>query len=108
MSQILTVNHDDDCPSWITGNALDRHFSMQEALFEFSRLFRDEKNDRALAIVGGAFLDTLLENILIEFWSMTRMRSVSCCDMMGRWERTAGGSGWRTASACCARQSATT
>ena len=32
-----------------------------------SRLFRDEENDRALAIVGGAFLDTLLENILIEF-----------------------------------------
>ena len=40
---------------------------MQEALFEFSRLFRDEENDRALAIVGGAFLDTLLENILTEF-----------------------------------------
>jgi DNA-binding MltR family transcriptional regulator len=54
-------------PFWITGKALDRHFHMQELLFEFSRLFRDEENDRALAIVGGAYLDTLLENILIEF-----------------------------------------
>jgi hypothetical protein len=69
----LTVNHAETIdsydydPSWITGKALDRHFSMQDALLEFARLFRDEENDRALAIVGGAFLDTLLENILIEF-----------------------------------------
>ncbi|MGA7501269.1 MAG: hypothetical protein WBX00_31435 [Isosphaeraceae bacterium] len=67
MSQNQTVNRDDYDPSWITGKALERHFSMQEALFEFSRLFQDEENDRALAIVGGTFLDTLLENILIEF-----------------------------------------
>ncbi|HKI21702.1 MAG TPA: hypothetical protein VKA15_27675, partial [Isosphaeraceae bacterium] len=67
MSQNQTVNRDDYDPSWITGQALERHFSMQEALFEFSRLFQDEENDRALAIVGGAFLDTLLENILSEF-----------------------------------------
>ena len=67
MSQIQTVDPDDYDPSWITGQALERHFFLQEALFEFSRLFQDEENDRALAIVGGAFLDTLLENILIEF-----------------------------------------
>jgi len=67
MSQIQTADRDDYDPSWITGKALERHFSMQEALVDFSRLFRDEENDRALAIVGGTFLDTLLENILIEF-----------------------------------------
>ena len=67
MSQIQTVDREDYDPSWITGKAVERHFSMREALFEFSRLFRDEENDRALAIVGGAFLDSLLENILVEF-----------------------------------------
>jgi DNA-binding MltR family transcriptional regulator len=66
MSQTETIDRDDYDPCWITGKALDRHFSRQEALLEFSRLFRDEENDRALAIVGGAFLDTLLENLLIE------------------------------------------
>lgn len=67
MNEVPSADRDDYDPSWITGKALERHFSMQAALFEFSRLFRDEENDRALAIVGGAFLDTLLESILIEF-----------------------------------------
>jgi hypothetical protein len=67
MSQPETDAREEYDPSWITGDALERHFSMQDALLEFSRLFRDEENDRALAIVGGAFLDTLLENILVEF-----------------------------------------
>jgi hypothetical protein len=52
MSQMQMVDRDDYDPSWITGEALERHFSMQEALFEFSRVFRDEENDRAPAIVG--------------------------------------------------------
>jgi hypothetical protein len=56
MNQIPPVDCDEYDPSCITGKALERHFSMQAALFEFSRLFRDEENDRALAIVGGAFL----------------------------------------------------
>lgn len=67
MSQDLTSDGGDYDPFWITGKALERHFSMQDALLEFSRLFQDEENDRALAIVGGAFLDALLENVLIEF-----------------------------------------
>jgi DNA-binding MltR family transcriptional regulator len=58
-------------PSWITGKDLDRHFALEDALFEFSRLFKHEekedKNDRALVIVGAAFLDTLLEHILVSF-----------------------------------------
>ena len=67
MAQPDNASSDDFAPFLLQGKALERHFSMQDALIEFSRLFRDEENDRALAIVGGAFLDTLLENILIEF-----------------------------------------
>ncbi len=55
-------------PSWITGKDLERHFALEDALLEFSRLFKhEEKNDRGLVIVGAAFLDTLLEHILINF-----------------------------------------
>jgi DNA-binding MltR family transcriptional regulator len=60
-----------DCeydPFWITGKDLERYFSLENALFEFSQLFKhEEKNDRGLVIVGAAFLDTLLEHILISF-----------------------------------------
>lgn len=55
-------------PYWITGKALERHFALEDALLEFSRLFKhEEKNDRGLVIVGAAFLDTLLEHILVNF-----------------------------------------
>ncbi|MEB3121109.1 MAG: hypothetical protein VKL41_07780 [Snowella sp.] len=55
-------------PSLITGKAFEKHFELQDALFEFSKLFKyEEKNDRAIAIVGAAFLDTLLEHILVNF-----------------------------------------
>ena len=55
-------------PTWITGKDLERHFALEDALLEFSRLFNhEEKNDRGLVIVGAAFLDTLLEHILIGF-----------------------------------------
>jgi hypothetical protein len=55
-------------PSLITGKALEKNFELQDALFEFSKLFKyEEKNDRAIAIVGAAFLDTLLEHILVNF-----------------------------------------
>lgn len=60
-------DRDEYDPFWITGKALERHFSMEQALVEFTRMFRDEESDRALAVVGGAFLDSVLENILIEF-----------------------------------------
>lgn len=59
---------DDFDPFWITGKDLERHFSLENALLEFSQLFKHtESSDRALVIVGGAFLDTLLENILVNF-----------------------------------------
>jgi DNA-binding MltR family transcriptional regulator len=46
----------------------ERHFQRQEMLLEFSRLFDyKEASDRAIAIVGPAFLDTLLNDILTEF-----------------------------------------
>jgi hypothetical protein len=51
----------------ISGKALERYFALNEALFLFSDLFQEEKNERAAAIVGAAFLDTILEHILIAF-----------------------------------------
>ena len=46
----------------------ERYFQRQEMLLEFSRLFDyKEASDRAIAIVGPAFLDTLLSDILTEF-----------------------------------------
>ena len=52
----------------ITGKALERYFELQALHFEFHKLFNeDEKNDRAIAIVGVTFLDTLLEHILWSF-----------------------------------------
>ena len=62
------VGDNDYDPFWITGNDLERYYSLENMLLEFSRLFKHEKkNDRALVIVGAAFLDTLLEHILINF-----------------------------------------
>jgi DNA-binding MltR family transcriptional regulator len=52
----------------ITGKALERYFDLHAALIEFSRLFDyEEENDRAIAIVGGTFLETLLEHVLVAF-----------------------------------------
>jgi DNA-binding MltR family transcriptional regulator len=46
----------------------ERHFQRLEMLIEFSRLFDyREASDRAVAIVGPAFLDTLMRDVLIEF-----------------------------------------
>jgi DNA-binding MltR family transcriptional regulator len=45
-----------------------RYLRRREMLFEFSRLFDyKEASDRAVAIVGPAFLDALLGDILTEF-----------------------------------------
>ena len=53
----------------ITGKALERYFALNDALREFTLLFQEEKNERAAAIVGAAFLDTLLEHALINFFA---------------------------------------
>jgi DNA-binding MltR family transcriptional regulator len=45
-----------------------RYFELREMLFEFARLFDySEASDRAVAIVGPAFLDTLLTEMLVNF-----------------------------------------
>lgn len=59
-------NQKSDMPM-IQGKALERYFDLNQTLYQFSRLFQEETNERAAAIVGGAFLDTLLEHILVEF-----------------------------------------
>ena len=51
----------------ITGKALERYFELNEALAEFTHQFQQEKNERAAAILGGAFLDTLLQHSLVNF-----------------------------------------
>jgi hypothetical protein len=61
------IEHDDSASSLITGKAAERYFELNDALIQFSRLFQEENNERAAAIVGGAFLDTLLEHILFSF-----------------------------------------
>lgn len=55
-------------PYLITGKALEKHFELQDALLEFSKLFKYEgENDLAIAVVGATFLDTLLEHLLFNF-----------------------------------------
>ncbi len=63
------MNNDDEAPTpmLIEGHDLERHFALQDAMLEFARLFRDESNDRAMVIVGAAFLDTQLEHIIKTF-----------------------------------------
>ena len=52
----------------LTEKEADQHFRLTEMLFEFARLFdHGEENDRAIAIVGPAFLDTLLTEMLTNF-----------------------------------------
>ena len=46
----------------------EQHFRLREMLFEFAALFDyDEASERAVAIVGPAFLDTLLTEMLVNF-----------------------------------------
>jgi DNA-binding MltR family transcriptional regulator len=46
----------------------ERYFRVLDSLFKFSELFDyGEKSDRAIAIIGPAFLDVLLGSILTEF-----------------------------------------
>ncbi len=59
---------DDYTNSFLTGKPLERHFELQDALLEFSKLFSyEEPNDRAIVVIGASFLDTLLQHILLNF-----------------------------------------
>ncbi|OJV11832.1 MAG: hypothetical protein BGO12_08400 [Verrucomicrobia bacterium 61-8] len=48
---------------------VERYFAHNDALREFTMLFQEEKNQRAAVIVGVAYLDLLLENILVNFFA---------------------------------------
>lgn len=52
----------------LSSEEAERYFQRREMLFEFSKLFDyGEASDRAVAIVGPAFLDKLLSEALVEF-----------------------------------------
>jgi len=63
----MTQKNDARGPSLIEGKDLERHFALDDAMLEFARLFRDERNDRAMVIVGAAFIDTQLEHVIKNF-----------------------------------------
>jgi len=55
----------------IEGKELERYFDFNDAIIKFIDLFKyddEEKNERAIAIIGGAFLETIMENILTVFF----------------------------------------
>ena len=53
---------------YLSEKEAERYFRRNETLIEFARLFDyAEASDRAIAIIGPAFLDSLLRDILIEF-----------------------------------------
>jgi hypothetical protein len=52
----------------LSAKEAEQHFRLNEMLFEFAKLFDyAEASDRAVAIVGPAFLDNLLTEMLISF-----------------------------------------
>jgi DNA-binding MltR family transcriptional regulator len=52
-------------PTIIEGKALERYFDFNDALLEFNNLFNHtQKEDRSIVLVGGSFLELVLEHIL--------------------------------------------
>lgn len=52
----------------LKGKEVDRYFNLHDALFEFHKLFtNDNSDDRTIAILGGTFLEMVLEHILWAF-----------------------------------------
>lgn len=59
---------DDNINNLIAGKALDRYFDLNQTLLEFSELFNfAEQNERAIAILGGSFLEMILEHIILAY-----------------------------------------
>jgi hypothetical protein len=53
----------------LKGKAVERYFNLNDALIEFHNLFTYEsKDDRTIAILGGTFLEMILEHILYAFF----------------------------------------
>lgn len=52
----------------ISGKELERYFDFNQALHDFNQLFTyNEKDDRTIVIIGGTFLEMVLEHILQAF-----------------------------------------
>lgn len=59
---------EDKISNLISGKALDRYFDLNKTLMEFSELFTfGENNERAIAILGGSFLEMILEHIILAY-----------------------------------------
>ncbi|MEP7128691.1 MAG: MltR family transcriptional regulator [Chitinophagales bacterium] len=53
----------------IAGKALERYFDFNDALLSFHNLFNlEQKDERAIAIIGGTFLEMALERLLRAFF----------------------------------------
>lgn len=53
----------------LKGKVLERHFDLLDALRKFHDLFiYNEGDDRAIVIIGGSFLDIVLNHILLAFF----------------------------------------
>jgi len=62
------MNQEESNKNILKGKTLERHFDLQKALLEFNNLFSyTEKDDRTIAILGGTFLEMMLEHILLAF-----------------------------------------
>lgn len=62
-------NNENKTTGLITGKALERYWYRLKALEEFLKLFTyNVGDDRAIVIIGSAFLETILEHILIDFF----------------------------------------
>jgi DNA-binding MltR family transcriptional regulator len=60
---------DNDSDFLLTGKAADRYFELNNALLKFHNLFiYNEGDDRAIVIIGGSFLDIVLDHILMAFF----------------------------------------
>jgi hypothetical protein len=56
--------------SVLVRNLLIRHFDFNKALFEFYNLFNlEEKDERAIVIIGEFFLEMAFEHLLCSFFS---------------------------------------
>jgi hypothetical protein len=74
MHLTIPIGGEDSCqmdhePHIIAGKDLERHWRRHDALLEFHKLFNERGvvDERAIAIVGAAFLDSILEHTLINF-----------------------------------------
>jgi DNA-binding MltR family transcriptional regulator len=53
----------------LTGKAAQRYLDLNDALFKFAELFKyDEGDDRSIVIIGGSYLDIVLEHVLLAFF----------------------------------------